>query len=49
MDVKIAPSWKEVLQGEFEKPYFTGLVDFVKNEYRTQKVFPPGKEIFPGF
>ena len=49
MDVKIAPSWKEVLHEEFEKDYFAGLVDFVKNEYRTQKIFPPGKEIFRAF
>ena len=49
MDVKISPSWKIHLQTEFEKPYFTNLVNFVKNEYKTQTVFPPGNEIFNAF
>lgn len=49
MDVKIEPSWKDVLKSEFEKPYFLQLADFVKNEYQTQMVFPPGKEIFNAF
>ena len=48
-DVKIAPSWKERLNSEFEKPYFNQLIDFVKQEYQAQKVFPPGKEIFHAF
>ena len=34
---------------EFEKPYFKNLIEFVRNEYRTQTVFPPGKEIFRAF
>ncbi|HEY9047784.1 MAG TPA: uracil-DNA glycosylase [Ohtaekwangia sp.] len=49
MDVKIAPSWKKRLEGEFEKSYFTQLIEFVKNEYKTQTVYPPGKEIFKAF
>ncbi len=48
-EVKIAPSWKEGLKAEFEKPYFIELINFVKEEYRTQTVFPPGKEIFRAF
>ena len=48
-DVKIADSWKGKLQKEFEKEYFTQLTAFVKNEYLTQTVFPPGKEIFRAF
>ncbi|MEQ1587472.1 MAG: uracil-DNA glycosylase, partial [Cyclobacteriaceae bacterium] len=48
-EVKIAPSWKEGLKEEFEKPYFIELINFVKGEYRTQTVFPPGKEIFRAF
>ena len=31
MDVKIAPDWKELLQCEFEKPYFADLVSFVRD------------------
>lgn len=49
MDVKIEPSWKEVLQPEFEKTYFEELTNFVKHEYQTQHIFPPGKEIFNAF
>ncbi len=48
-DVKIAPSWKERLKSEFEKPYFNQLIDFVKQEYQSQTVFPPGREIFNAF
>ncbi len=49
MDVKIAPSWKKRLSDEFDKTYFTTLIDFVKQEYQTQTVYPPGKEIFRAF
>lgn len=49
MDVKIAFSWKSRLAGEFEKTYFTQLIDFVKTEYQTQTIYPPGKEIFKAF
>ena len=37
MNVKIAPDWQELLAPEFEKPYFAQLVDFVRNEYATQR------------
>jgi uracil-DNA glycosylase len=49
MDVKIAPSWKERLSTEFVKPYFTDLIEFVKQEYLTATIYPPGKEIFRAF
>jgi len=49
MDVKIESSWKKVLKDEFEKPYFKNLVEFVKNEYQTQTVYPPGNRIFSAF
>ncbi len=49
MDVKIAPSWKERLQAEFEKEYFEHLVHFVKDEYKKYTVFPPGRQIFSAF
>jgi uracil-DNA glycosylase len=48
-DVKIADSWKGKLEKEFEKEYFIQLTQFVKNEYQTQTVYPPGKEIFRAF
>lgn len=49
MDVKIESSWKEALKAEFEKPYFKQLVEFVKSEYQTQTIFPPGNRIFSAF
>ena len=49
MDVKIEPSWKEVLKEEFDKSYFKNLVEFVRLEYQSQKVYPPGKLIFSAF
>ena len=49
MDIKIEPVWKERLHDEFEKPYFAELTNFVKSEYATQKIYPPGKLIFNAF
>lgn len=49
VDVKIHPSWKTLLEPEFEKPYFHDLIAFVRSEYATQTVYPPGKEIFSAF
>ncbi len=49
MDVKIEASWKERLRNEFEKEYFLELTDFVRQEYRTGRVFPPGNRIFNAF
>jgi uracil-DNA glycosylase len=49
MDVKIAPSWKDKLQNEFEKPYFRELTDFVRQEYKTHTIYPPAPLIFNAF
>lgn len=49
MDVRIEESWKEVLNSEFEKPYFSKLVDFIKQEYRKNTCYPPGHLIFNAF
>lgn len=49
MNVKIEESWQNVLQDEFEKPYFKNLVSFVKDEYTSQKVYPAGTQIFNAF
>ncbi|MEM6844658.1 MAG: uracil-DNA glycosylase [Bacteroidota bacterium] len=49
MDVRIAPSWKEKLSNEFNKPYFETLAEFLRSEYRSQTIYPPGKEIFRAF
>lgn len=49
MDVRIEESWKNRLTEEFEKPYFKGLVEFVKHAYDTSVVYPEGKNIFNAF
>ena len=49
MQVKIEKSWQEVLQPEFDKPYFESLVGFVKQEYASRTIFPPAGQIFNAF
>ncbi len=49
MNVNIESSWKKQLKEEFEKPYFSELTDFVKNEYKNHKCYPKGNEIFSAF
>ena len=49
MNIKIEDSWKQVLADEWSKDYFIKLTDFVRNEYATSQIFPPGKEIFAAF
>ena len=49
MEIKIEQSWKKQLNEEFEKPYFVNLTTFIRSEYATQKIYPPGKLIFNAF
>jgi len=49
MDVKIAPSWREVLQDQFDAPYFAQLTAFVRHAYATGTVYPPEPLIFSAF
>ncbi len=50
MDVKMEQSWKEVLRNEFEQPYFSGIVNFLKAEKNAGKtIYPPGPFIFNAF
>jgi uracil-DNA glycosylase len=49
MNVKIEPGWKNRLLTEFQKDYFVRLTDFIKEEYRNFKVYPPGALIFNAF
>lgn len=49
MDVQIEEGWKRALAPEFEKPYFEQLTGFVRQEYRTTAVYPPGRLIFNAF
>lgn len=47
--MKIEASWKPILEKETEKEYFKNLSNFVKEEYKNNKVFPKPKDIFRAF
>ena len=50
MNVIIEPSWKEVLQSEFDKPYFAGLAAALHQEKQQGiTIYPPGGLIFNAF
>lgn len=50
MDVQIEASWKEKLKEEFNKPYFSNIVNHLKTEREQKKIiYPPGKMIFNAF
>ena len=50
MTVDIENSWREALQGEFDKPYFSSLAEYLHAEKRAGKtVYPPGPQIFRAF
>jgi len=46
---QIDAEWKEILNGEFQKPYFESLRDFLVNEKKLYQVYPPGPKIFEAF
>lgn len=47
--VTIENSWKAALAPEFEKPYWTELTSYVRNEYLKTTVYPPPKNVFRAF
>ncbi|MBQ7781893.1 MAG: uracil-DNA glycosylase [Lachnospiraceae bacterium] len=42
----IENDWLEAIQGEFRKPYYKELFQFVKEEYNRTVVYPPADDIF---
>lgn len=49
-NIQIEESWKQVLQDEFEKPYFAELRRFLQAEKAAGKtIYPPGSLIFNAF
>jgi uracil-DNA glycosylase len=44
--VVIGTDWDEVLEGEFDKEYYLKLREFLKDEYKTQTIFPDMYDIF---
>ena len=49
MNVRIDESWRERLQSEFDAPYSAQPTDFVRHEYATTRVYPPGSQMFAAF
>jgi uracil-DNA glycosylase len=49
MHIKIADSWKNILQNEFEKPYFKELSTFVNSEYLNHICYPEETAVFAAF
>lgn len=49
MEVKIEDTWKTALSEVFKTDFFNELRNFIREEYTSAKVFPPGKEIFNAF
>ena len=39
-------SWDQVLEEEFNKPYFKELLEKVDQEYSKYKIYPPREKIF---
>ena len=44
--VQIGNDWDEILEGEFDKPYYRELRAFLKQEYASRRIFPDMYHIF---
>lgn len=42
----IQNDWLQAVGGEFRKPYYKQLYEFVKEEYSTRVIYPPADDIF---
>ena len=42
----IQNDWLEAVGGEFKKPYYKELYEFVRQEYSTRVIYPPSDDIF---
>ena len=49
MQVKIADSWKNIIQPEFEKSYFIDLLNYIVSEYKNYQCYPQQEDIFAAF
>jgi uracil-DNA glycosylase len=49
MLIKMEPTWQVQLSDEFDQPYFSRLLSFVKEEYAAKRCFPPREQIFSAF
>lgn len=46
MNVRIEPEWHDALRSVWDSPRFAELAAFVREQYRTRRVFPPAGRIF---
>lgn len=44
--VKLGNDWDSILEDEFKKPYYLKLREFLKEEYKTQTIYPDMHNIF---
>ena len=50
VEVQIEESWKELLDDEFQQPYFSSIKQFLLEEkIKGQIIYPPGSLIFNAF
>jgi len=47
--VKFPQDWESFLKPEFSKDYFLKLIEFIKTEYSSHIIYPPGSKIFSAF
>ena len=45
----ITNDWLDAISGEFKKPYYRDLYNFVREEYSKTTVYPPAEDIFNAF
>ena len=49
MKTLIHNDWQNVLESEFQKPYYANLHKFLKNEYQNYLIHPDMYHIFQAF
>ncbi len=49
MNLSYNKSWKGIFEPEFEKQYFSNLMSFIDETYKTKTCYPPKKDLFAAF
>ncbi len=49
MGLLLPNDWNDILSGEFEKPYYLALQQFLKSEYQQGTIYPDKNDIFNAF
>ena len=44
--VSLENDWDEILKDEWQKPYYLALREFLKDEYRSRRIYPPMHDIY---